>query len=720
MAAQAFSQLQTALSKNLDFPAAELRNAIRYNPESPETFSTFSRALLKKKIDPTELLVISSLFSVDVDNVYVRYAGLALRFGANPNSYIQAPFDFGDGEQISVPIHIAKHLWDAVPRTAEESVQRDFSTYGDYDEQTSKESIEGRLQEKQRAGLDVLSLMAIRGLVSDAQITTASLLTQNGFNATVFANQHQDFFGSVYGSIKLDGELGSIYADEIKYFEHWKASLQNAYGVNPERDQRIFKYCLLLDIPEVLTLNDVYGVKENLRLMFMFQCQESLKAILPRLKALRIIGIPAVRNQEFENPATILEDALTPFGDRPDDLKDRAGMKQMELMIIDWTIAYYNLKIFRQLLDFGIVPDYSMRSQMIRAAKKVCPTNPAQCQILNTMIIDFVKRGYGLDQAQLEELDFSPSTLAAVQKEYSIPAWKYQCKNPAGNVNPDLRELARQVGIPINANRGQICSTLETMSQSTPAKLTEAAYEVNRNRIAMSSISTSDILTGRRILSENRTLPDAVGNPTDPKLQPKGTKSAPLCSNADAIPRSIEDYPEIDRVTYSDNLLTWCFTSDLYEELLSTGMNPWAVGSDGLMGTPIPEEILIEIQRKLDILQASELNEEPGSISKGVRQLFNANPKGPTELYENESLRRLEIFYEFLAEAEIPREKVESLTAADFQTLADAVLDPSTRVLVDRSSSTLALRDFASAVLVDASNYGTGAQIATKLRSILA
>lgn len=737
MADQAFFQLQTALVKNLDFPNSEIRTALRYNPESPETFSTFTRALLKKKIDPTEFFVISALFAVDVDNVYVRYAGLALRFGANPNSYINSPFDFGEEDGIfNVPIHLAKHIWDSVPRTYEESIERDFSTFGDYNEGLSNEDVAGRFQEKQRAGLDILSMMALKGLVSDAQITTASLLTQNGFNATRFANEHQDFFGSVYGSIKLDGELGNIYADEIKYFEQWKVGLQSAYGVNPDRDPRIFKYALLLDLPEILSLNDVYGVKENLRLIFFFQCFETIKLILPRMKELRVIGVSIARSQQFENPATTLEAARTPYEDRDADLQDRGNMKQMELIVIDWVVAYYNLEAFRQLLDLGVVPDYSVRSQIIRASKQICPSYPAQCQILNTMIVDFVKRGYGLDQEQLDELSFSPSTVAAVTKLYSVPEWKYQCSVREGVVNPDLREIARQVGIPINADKEQICSTLEILTKSTPAKITEAAYEVNRNRIAMASTTTADILAGRKILAEKRTLPQTGGLSIDEineriadkaaskgekeaEVQPKGTVEPPLCSNIDSISRPIEDYPDVDRVTYSDNMATWCFTSDNYSELLETGVNPWAISPDGRRGVAIPQEIMFEMEQKMNSLREGGLAEQPGSISQGVKRLFDANPKNSAQAYENESNRRLESFYEFVEEAEIPRERFIVLTAADFQTLADAVLDPSTRIVVDRSSSTLALRDFASAVMLDASNFGTGPQIAASLRSIL-
>jgi len=736
----AFAQLQAALSKNTDFPAASIRDALRTDPASPETFSTFTRALMKQKINPTELFVISALFSVEVDNVYVRYAGLALRFDANPNSYIQAPFDFDDDDtdqQFIVPIHIAKHIWDAVPRTREESIERDYSTFGDFDETQTNEQIEARLQEKQRAGLDVLSLMAIKGLVSDAQITTAGLLTQNGINATRFANERPEFFGSVYGSIKNDGVLGNIFADEIKYFEQWKGSLQNAYGVTTERDARILKYGFLLDMTQILTLPEIYGVMENLRLAFFFQDNESLKLILPRMKQLALIGIPVHRSMDYSDYNETLEASLTPAEMMTPLDKDRGRMKNIELILWDWVVAYYNLGVFRQMLELGVVPDYSTRSQTIRAAKTICPTHPLQCQILNTMIVDFVKKGYGLDNAQLDELAFSPSTLTAVQKEYAMPAWKYQCTVTAGVVNNDLKELARQLGIPINADKAQICSTLDGLARSNPETVKEAAYEVNRGRIVVQTTNTADMLLNRRTLIEDRKLPQTGGRTIDeyqadkakyanrkptsliPNSKDSIMSKSPLCSNDDTLTRAIEDYPDIDRVTYADAAHTWCFTSDLFEELLATGINPWVMGNNGQRGAPIPQAVMLEMEQKRNAIVQAGLSTAPGSITDGVQTLFDANPRLSSIVYDNESNNRLETFYQFAEEFGIDREQFMTLTAADFQTLADSVLSPSTRVVVDRSSPTLALRDFASAVLLDASNFGTGQVIGSQLKALL-
>lgn len=731
----AFTRLQNSISKGTDFNSKSLKAALLFNPASPEAFSTFRLALLSKKIDPNELFVMAALLSVEVDNLYLRYAGLGLRYGANPNTYIKAKFNFGE-ELVEIPIHLAKHLWDVTPRSREESIASDLSTFGDYDENVSNDRVEARFQDKQRAALDILSMMAIRGLISDSQITSAALLTKLNINATKFANDHPEFFGSVYGSIQTDDVLGSIYADEIKYFEQWKGSLQNAYGVNPERNNRIIKYSEWLDIVDVLTLTDVYGDLEKLEDIFMFQDGESLKLILPRMQDLGLIGI--------EN------DTTARYGP-----EQKSNAKRLELIMFDWCIIYYNQVALDILLEVGVVPEYSIRSQTIRAARVVCAKYPLQCQLLNNMTVSYVKEGYGLDSEQLQELSFSKATLAAVKKEYSAPAWQSICKVPTGEVNADIKEMAREVGIPVGAGKQQICNTFEAMAKGNPASLKKASYEVNRNMIITSTTNSADIVSGRKTLNQDRTLP-AIGNTTIDELQqaaaankklpankpmPNSTAKsaniaannlttnnlptsvsqlqAPICANNDTLFRPIEDYPAIDRVSYSDGHSTWCFTSENFQELLDTGINRWANNPSGGMGAPIPEEVLLEMRQKLDIIERAQLPVDPASISKGVDKIFDSNPASHEAYYERETNRRLELFYEFAEDYGIDRSIFTKLRSPDYQLLADNILSSTTRINVNRSSPGLALRDFANALMIEITNFQNQDEVGRTLANIL-
>jgi hypothetical protein len=718
MSRAAFLKLQNSVVKGVDFPASDLKPALLFEPESPESFSTFTRALVKGKIDPTELFVNAALLAVEINNIYIRYAGLGLRFGANANSYYMSRFDF-DGNIVQIPVHIAKRIYDATPRSREESLALDLAALGDVDENQTNEQVEARLQEKQRASLDVLCLMAIQGMVSDAKITTAALLTQSNINATRFANERPEFFSSVYGDIKNSGDMGLIFADEIKYFEEWKKSLQNAYGSNPERSERIFKYALLLDIQEVLTLTEVYATLENVRLMFFFQDTASITELLPRLRELKLIGVREA-DYSVDDDGNQVADDIT------------AQRRELELILFDWCIAYYNLDALRLILKMGIVPDYSFRSETIRAGKAVCGSYSVQCQVLNTMIVEMVKMGYGLDTAQLQELAYSPSTLAAVRKEYAVPAWQYMCKIRTGDIDPYMKEMSREAGIPVGLNKDQTCYSLEAMSRSNPSALKAASYEVNRRQISLATISPADVASGRKALVDPRVLPTSLTNPENSaesvadlslktvKKTPAGApKPAPICANADTLFRPIEDYPALDRVTYSDGRQTWCFTSENYQDLLDSGINRWATGPNGEMGEPVPQEVLIEIQQKLNAIQQGGYSETPGSVSQGIDKVFEANPATTEAIYEMETAKMLRNFYELTDDYGIDRDVFASLSSADYQNLADSILSSQTRVVVDQSSPIMALRDFASATLTEAKNFKNRDQIGSTLASIL-
>jgi hypothetical protein len=338
-----------------------------------------------------------------------------------------------------------------------------------------------------------------------------------------------------------------------------------------------------------------------------------------------------------------------------------------------------------------------------------------------------VKTGYGLDSLQMRELYFSPSTLAAVKKEYNMPAWKYSCKLTKEPINPDIREIARQAGISTGLNKAQVCSELENLSKGNPSSVKAATYDVNRTRISLASVSTGDIVSGRKTLNGNRVLPSNLpsfdktsSNDSKPNLTPTGVPDrAPLCTNSDTLARPIEDFPEIDRVTYSDSMNTWCFTSDSFQELLNTGMNPWVVDEEGRTGAPLPDEVLVEIRQKLDTIRRNNLLEEPGSISKGVDEIFDSSVLKTEQLFENESDRRLLEFYNFVEEYGIDREVFLTLTSQDYQSFADGVLSSQTRITVDSESPMLALRDFAAATLIEIKNFNSRDQIGNMLASIL-
>jgi len=705
MSLNAFTKLQNAITKDDKFDHKHLKDALMFNTDSPETYTTFRLGLLKKILNPTELLAISSTVAITINNTYMKYVGLSLRYGANPNYYLNAAFPGKDGP-VTIPIHIAKYIWDRTPIDLKDSVQQDMDTFGDVDDETDIEVLEARMNQKQITSLSILSMLALSGMVSDASVSNKMLLKELKIDPTNLASKRPEFFLSVNRSIANDSSVGTMFAQEIKLHEKFRGSPQDLYGRDKDRDNFLLKYAYLLDITQILSLPDVYGADNNLQTMFRLQDNNALKVIVPKLKVVGLIG--------------------------------KQNTKKFELLLLDWCIAYYNQAALKFIMEEGVEIDLNTRSQTIGAAKRLYEKYPVQAEILMGFLIKYVRFGYGLSMDQLNELTFSPKAQQAIRKEYSVPQVHNLCRIRTTKMTQELKELAAKVGIPLGSSKNDTCNMLIEMSKSNPSQLKQKSHEINRNKIQIMSTNVSDVVSGRKTLVEPRTLISIPGT-LDDSTHILGSSSisnnqinnnveipnssglpSPICTNQDSLSRPIEDYPDDYRVTYSDGQNTWCFTSDHFRTLIVTGMNPWKMNSETkMLGTPLPDGVIDEMKRKLERIEKYGLKEKAVSISEGVDDLFSVDPSMAMAIYETESNKRLAIFYEFMESYGVPKERFLTLTSDDYQFLSDNVLSNITRVTVDNLSPQLALRDFADAVIIEAETDGNAEELGSTIASIL-
>lgn len=614
----AFEALQLSLVLGTDFDSNLLLDALMEDPNSLESYSTFYRALLKAKIDPTELLTIASTLTLQTDSGYLMYVGLALRFGANPNTYVTGTFTINDVDT-EVPVHLAKHLWDMVPRFIEESARDDGSDVFSLDS-------------TDHPVLDILGMMMLSGLDPNAQVTTADLLLQDGIDATAFMADKPDFGYSLYETFDNDDEAAFAVGEQLRYFQGARGNLQLAYGLDASRDEKLLAYAFHLDLPEILTLSNVYADVDNYRKLIFFQDVKAFTVLVPTLKQLGIIG-----GQD----------------------------KTIENLMVNWTVEYYALEIMMMLLDARVRIGDEVKNETIELAKATCEPYPVQCQLLNRMIVEYVRQGYLFNQNQLSQVaGYSPITYDAIQAQSLSPGPRILTppslpplptvtttitrKSP----NPQRRLLIGDRDLPSIGNG--------TIDDQAPKRSPAVSY------------NQSPILPSR---TYSPPIPPTSSPPTFL------TPAAPSCANGASLPQPIEDYNAVDRVTYSDGHVTWCFTSDIYQELLKTGMNPWAINSKNVRGRAIPEEVMTEIAEKFDALKCNRL-------LSGDQDIL--------------AQRDIEELYRLAEEYGVARERFYRLTSRDFQQLSDAIVSPQSRVVIDQSNPILAIRGFARAVLAEA------------------
>ena len=589
---KAFEDLQLSLVLGTDFNQDSMVDALMNDPASLESYSTFYRALMKSKIEANQLLNVAATLTLQTDTAYLMYVGLALRFGANPNTYVDGTYNINDVDT-EIPIHLVKYLWDMVP-LSEDELAEGQQVFNSADHPI----------------LDILAMMMLSGLDPNAQVSTPEVLLDAGIDATKFIAEQPDFGYTLYEVFESDDELILSVGELLRYYEGARGNLQLAYGVDEIRDEKLLAYAFHLDLPAILSLNNVYADIDNYRKLIFFQDTKSLNKLVPTLKQLGIIG-----NSPLEN--------------------------SIENLVLTWTVKYYAWDIMLMLLDAGVRIGPEIKDLTIELARATCEPYPVQCQLLNRMIVEYVRRGNFFDQAQLNQVAaYSPITHDAIsQLSLSSVVTTITKKTPQARLLLADRDLPSIGNGTIDDQYG---------NQSPRAMYNQPPIRTYTSNLPMTSTY--------------------VGS------------SAPTCANLGSLPRPIQDYAIVDRVVYSDGQLTWCFTSDVYPELLKTGTNPWATSPNGQPGVRIPPEVMIEIAQKFDAIKCNRL--VSGDIDR-----------------ESLERRNVEELYRFAEQYGIDRERFYRLTSRDFQQFSDAILDPQTRVVIDQSNPIIAIRDFARAIL---------------------
>lgn len=235
-----------------------------------------------------------------------------------------------------------------------------------------------------------------------------------------------------------------------------------------------------------------------------------------------------------------------------------------------------------------------------------------------------ISQGGHLDQYQYSTLMSSaPSDAPRIQKRYSEPYWRKVCNttsnvayslgqadNSSGkdtlvfnqnkDVPPDLMQLAYSLNLDPFGDRDQICVSLGKLSKANPEQLKSAAIKRQMLRISSSAATTDDFMTN---------------------LAGRGTL---LCRNRALFDTSPYEYNDLDLSYYKDSHdVLWCFTSDMFEQLLRDKKNPFTEQS-------LPPEYLDSLKAQRNTLKrlgyaVSTPNSKPITFSDGLDSLRKAD-----------------------------------------------------------------------------------------------
>lgn len=252
-------------------------------------------------------------------------------------------------------------------------------------------------------------------------------------------------------------------------------------------------------------------------------------------------------------------------------------------------------ELFKHFLDQGLMVSYFTVTRICLLLKEsFAMKDLIFVEELQTMLLYAVSRGINLDLDQMSLISTTNDDIAQmILNEYRQPYWRKICTGPQ-NVEPtkalqslSFALLGPNVG---EMTKAALCTQLHNLSQADPEALKHAAVERQRTRV--SSIVAS--------------VQDFVGN-----------KPVVTCRNKTVMQTDPFAYNDAQMSFYADRQgAVWCFTSDMYEGLVSRPINPHTNQE-----LPIPFQHQLRSQLELLKQLGISTTAAPMSISEAVDNL---------------------------------------------------------------------------------------------------
>lgn len=589
-------QLQRLIlsQRSEDLSALELRDLLT-PPISPEMVLYLESALQRGVLNPSNLLV-QAVARATTRETLIPIA-LALRYGANPNTYVNVP---GIGT-----MHILGYV---------------YVTLGNAGQADSP----------------VINAIIIMLVISGARSIMPIFDTDAGrVRSHINFNETQDRHGpSIMGWLGDQGYV-TILPDIQEGFGMVEPGFLNQIGI-------------LLDRNDLVTL-PLVGV--DLQLAF----------------AARSRG---VLGRWFDQ--TVVESS------NDDDLRTLLNEQGLSGLAID----FLNGEAFRRLVDLGYIPDYNtVNLLLVRIRQYQAIRDRLSSQQLEEMLLEAVRYGTTLDRdqfAMLASMPFGRTFSDTILQEYNQPYWRKACRQASGVSQPNpsreqldpvrpleantartslrptqvptrLRRLAVSLGVDPSQNRNEICEALDRLASADPDRLRQAAIRRQQARVSANLANVNEY----------------VGSTSPPML---------VCRNQSMLDRQGNpyEYNDLDLAAYRDGSgAVWCFTRDMFESVLETGVNPYSL-------QPIPESFRIAMQNQLDMSRRlGLLDTRPIRFTEAIDQLRSRDHPDPNSRQgssdctncTDESARIVDTLVQTGTLYGVPAERIRNLTRPQMEQL---------------------------------------------------
>lgn len=562
-------------------------------------------------IDPDELLVAAVEEAIIEGIDLLQIVGLALRHGANANTYVTVNIIGQNGEPTVSVVHIIAYAWRLC-------VERDgnYKVMMDVVAMLCAKGADARLAVIDR---DIL-LERKRKMSKSSTVSSAEVMWEAGVPKSVLAYIAESRENTLDAEEdgRQTGYDETYYMSDmtLKYIAVFTA-FRDTLGDVPKvaRDQYFTAGDLRLTVP----ISDEDHENITALAIVIGEFLDDVNHMTGKEGDLKLAYCMNIHAHQCA--ALLLESGSI----------SEVGAEEAYLQAID----SYNYIGVRMMIEYGFRPRYNHIDRVIFAAANKDEENlPVCAQIMTGILVMMGEFGLSFDHKQLGFVgSVSKRTFLKLAEMENIPYWKRACQAPHGYVRSDLRSLARELDLDPELDKESLCEEFSRLAEGDESDL---------------GIVSQKLQTTKRRADET-TLGDLAAE----RKTSKSIPSKPIVNEAQ-LTRPAHSYSKLDLHCIRDRKdgEIYCFEAIDYPTLLETKTNPNTK-------TKLTRADLEAISAKYRTLTSLDLPLESIGIEKAIAKLRHGTNREDYELWVR---ARRDRFLYMIAEPEVGIDK-ETFTA---------------------------------------------------------
>lgn len=492
-----------------------VRAIFETRPLGADVFATIIHGFRRKVIDPNIVLLEALRISLapaykfvneDGEPVnrrnYLQLVGLALRFGADPNQYV----DIDEPESVHILFWVHRFGIDLRQEYGYDSVE---------EEEIFKSQAMYLLV---LAGADLT--MKLTTVDTDRESVVSALKKYPDSQKSLDYNFELDLDDPPRGftSEFLPGDLPTIVFNEQSFR---LAKMREIVTVRDRPEQLRRKYPEDWDVDEVLEL--LYSL--------------DYRRIATEIPARDVPG--ELRKVSLYHAHRVYTDMIERL---PTSVIEVIGEQELR-----YSVLFLDVNSVETLLLFGAIPSYELKDEILNRMEVIGNRLPLTLDMEGRILWYFTKANHPLDETQMRKLQRIAPYVANYIKEYmeKNPAWKGECSVRTDRVSASLRETAREVGMDPTESKAAICKGLAAIASVDTETAVRVARELGDRKTRVASETLEEAIEDDKVKKRLAKIKTDEERKSRIQALKSGNLSTPTTGKASPVTTKLEDGREL-------------------------------------------------------------------------------------------------------------------------------------------------------------------------------